>query len=213
MNFAKEKKLFNRGFSLIVGLDEAGRGALAGPIVAGAVVFSKQLLLPKAKKILAFSSRIKDSKILTSRQRSELFSLIADNFIWSIGKVSAREIDRFGIVKANKLAMQRAVYNLSVVPDYLLVDYIADIGFKIPTQGIVKGDSNIFSIAAASIVAKVARDRLMDDYHKKYNFWNFDKHKGYGTGLHIRCLQKYGVSPLHRQSFSPVRRILQNIQK
>lgn len=213
MNFTKEKRLFDQGFSFIIGLDEAGRGALAGPIVAGAVLFSKKLLLPKGRKSLGFYSHIKDSKLLTAKQRSELFSLITDNFIWSIGKASAREIDRFGIVQANKLAMQRAVDNLSVVPDYLLIDYISDIGFKIPTQGIIKGDNKVFSIAAASIVAKVSRDRLMENYHKKYNIWNFDKHKGYGTSLHMRCLQKYGISPLHRRSFAPVQQILQNIQK
>lgn len=209
MDFKEEKFLLNSGFRFIVGLDEAGRGALAGPLVAGAVLFDKRLLTKNGKKLFNFYSKIKDSKQLTPKQRQEVFDFITNNFIWSIGQAKPREVDKLGIVSANKLAMRRAVENLEIKPDYLLIDYIKDIGLELPTKGIVKGDNKVFSIAAASIVAKVSRDCLMEKYHKRYNKWHFDVHKGYGTSLHMSLIKEYGASSLHRKSFSPVSKILQ----
>jgi len=207
MNFTKEKQIFLTGFKAIAGLDEVGRGAWAGPIVAAAVLLKHRQLINNK---LDFIRLVKDSKLLSLNKRRELFNLITKNFIWSIGLVEAQGIDRVGIVEANKLAMRRAVQNLKIKPDYLLVDYIKDIGLKVSTQGVKGGDNKVFLIAAASIVAKVWRDSLMVDYHRRFNRWYFNQHKGYGTKLHAECIKKYGVSRLHRRSFTPIR-VLQNI--
>ena len=209
MDFKKEKKLLSKGYKLVAGLDEVGRGAWAGPIVAGVVVFTDDFLDARKDKSFNFFSKIKDSKLLNPDQREELFELITKNFIWSVGEVEAKEIDKIGISEANSLALRRAVENLKLKPDYLLIDYIKNININLPTQGIKGGDNKVLSIAAASIVAKVWRDRLMISYHKRFNRWYFNLHKGYGTKLHLERINKYGICSLHRKSFSPIK-ILQN---
>ncbi len=201
MDLKYERKLIKQGYKVIVGVDEAGRGAWAGPIVAGAtMIFNTKSKIPK------FVYNIKDSKQLSSKKREELFELIKINFIWSVGVVNAKEIDNIGMTKANKLAMRRAVKNLSYKPDYLLIDYIKDIGLDITTEGIKGGDTKILSIAAASIVAKVYRDCLMKKIHQTVSDWGFDKHKGYGTSLHRQHLIDNGVSKHHRLSFAPIQK-------
>jgi len=189
-----ENKLRLKGYNLIAGIDEVGRGPLAGPIVAAAVIF------PPKTKIKGLA----DSKLLTAEKREELFAEIrAKAFCVGVAKISHQLIDRINIGRANLLAMKKAVMNLSLIPDYLLIDggrYQLDL--DIPQQGIAGGDRKCFSIAAASIIAKVARDRMMLRYHKKYPQYEFHAHKGYGTKKHYQKLREYGSSPIHRQSFS-----------
>jgi ribonuclease HII len=180
---------------LIAGIDEAGRGSLAGPVVAAAVIFPNQLFIPY----------IKDSKKLTSKKRTELYySILNKAKDIGIGIVEAEIIDRINIAQASFLAMKKAVLNLRKVPDYLLVD-----GFKIPHIKIfqlplIKGEDKSISIAAASIIAKVYRDNIMIKYDQKYPQYYFKKNKGYGTEEHIKALKKYGFVEIHRKSYNRV---------
>lgn len=205
MNLRYENRLIDKG-SVVAGLDEVGRGAWAGPLVAGCVVIDRKISL--RSKPGALIRGIKDSKQLTPLQRERFFGLIADNFIWSVGIVSNKEIDALGVGRANVLAFKRAVARLTSPPDYLLVDYFSDIGLDIKTKGIKDGDNKVLLIAAASIVAKIYRDRLMIKKHKEFSKWRFDLHKGYGTKLHRDNLKKYGVSNIHRKSFFPVKEVI-----
>ena len=197
MNLAFERRLWEEGFKFVAGVDEVGRGPLAGPVVAAAVIFP-----PGIVKI----NGLADSKLLTPRERERLLPEIKKKAIAiGIGKVSHTLIDKINIGQANLLAMKRAVEKLPIFPDYLLIDggrY--RISLPLPQQGINGGDGKCFSIAAASIVAKVFRDQLMLAYHKKYPQYRFDCHKGYGTKEHLLQLRRYGSSPIHRQSFFPV---------
>lgn len=196
LSFKYEKKLWKKGFSLIAGVDEVGRGPLAGPIVAAAVVLPPKVKLPG----------LNDSKLLSPEKREELFVLIKKAAL-SIGiaKVSHKLIDKINIHQANLLAMKLAVEALSIIPDYLLIDGGRNkLDLSIPQMGISGGDRKCASIAAASIIAKVTRDRLMVRYHKKYPEYGFAQHKGYGTRLHVRKLLKHGPCPIHRISFAPV---------
>lgn len=224
MNLRLEKRLIRQGYGIVAGIDEVGRGAWAGPVVAAATIISRSIvqdfrqrsgdsrfLLERISPRMAkfkFLKDVKDSKRLSPKKREELSKLIKINFPWSIGLVGVNELDRIGIGEATRRAMRRAVKKLDVVPDYLLVDYIKDIGLDIPGDGIKGGDNKVLSIAAASIVAKVYRDRLMIGYHKKYSTWRFDQHKGYGTALHQQKLQQFGACKIHRISFRPVGRIV-----
>jgi ribonuclease HII len=215
MNVNLEKKLARQGYGIVVGIDEVGRGAWAGPIVAAATIISKSTIQDFRQRRISprltkfkFLKDIKDSKQLSPKKREELFELIKINFPWSIGLVEVNELDEMGVGEATKLAMRRAVENLDINPDYLLVDYIKDIGLTTPTDGIKDGDNKVLSIAAASIVAKVHRDRLMIDCHRKYSKWRFDAHKGYGTRLHQQRLQQFGICKIHRTSFCPINRIM-----
>lgn len=180
----------------MAGVDEVGRGPLAGPIVAVAVI------LPLDCKIEGLA----DSKKLSSQKREKLFPEIKKRAIsMGIGSASHKLIDRLGIGQANLLAMKKAVEKLKVTPGYLLVDGERNkIDSKIPQRGISGGDRKCASIAAASIVAKVTRDRLMQRYHNKYPRYSFNRHKGYGTRGHLRAIKKYGSCPIHRRSFYPV---------
>lgn len=205
MDLRYENRLINKGL-IVAGLDEVGRGAWAGPLVAGCVVINKKISL--RSKLGRLLKDIKDSKQLTPLQRERLVGLITSNFLWSVGVVKPKEIDSLGLGQANKLALKRAVTKLAVKPGYLLIDYISEIGLPIKTKGIKGGDDKVFLIAAASIVAKVYRDKLMIKEHKKLNKWGFDLHKGYGTRLHQDNLKKYGVSGIHRKSFFPVKEVL-----
>ncbi|MFN3301663.1 MAG: ribonuclease HII [Patescibacteria group bacterium] len=193
-----EKKLWQKGFKYIAGVDEAGRGALAGPIVAGAVIFPKKII--KLKKELR---EIKDSKLLSPKKREELFKFITKNCLsWAISKISEKVIDRIGISKANQLVSKKVIKKLKKQPDFILVDGRINLDcLKIPYQSIVKADKKIFSCSAASILAKVWRDNLMKRIDKKYPFYGFKRHKGYGTKYHYQQLNCYGPSPCHRRSF------------
>ncbi len=204
-----EKSLYKKGFKLIVGLDEVGRGAWAGPIVAGCVCIPRDLKLSKADKTLL--NQIKDSKKITPKKREELYNFITNNFIWSTGEVSAKEIDKINIGEANKLAFRKAIKKINLEPDYILVDYFSDIGlddYNIVVKGIKFGDNKVLSIAAASIVAKVYRDKKMVRLAKKFPTYSFEKHKGYGTKLHRDSLAKSGVCKIHRTSYKPVANLL-----
>ncbi len=218
MNLKYEKQLNKKGYNIVVGLDEAGRGSWAGPIVAGCVYIPLDFVFSKTDKLLI--QQIKDSKKLNPDKRKELYDFITKNFIYAVGVVGSSVIDKIGIGSANKLALKKAVKNLSnsysslkfqqmrkyrIDPDYILVDYFNDIGIDdIPVKGIKFGDNKVFSIAAASIVAKVYRDMLMIRMSKKYPQYSFDKHKGYGTRLHMELLVKYGPCMFHRKSYKPI---------
>lgn len=190
-----EKTVFSKGYKYIAGIDEVGRGPLAGPVVATAVI------LPKESNIQG----IKDSKKLSKEQRERLYEMIFSQALAvGIGKVGNRAIDRLNILKASLLAMKKAVINLTFPADYLLIDGINLLDLTIPQMAIKKGDEISYSIAAASIVAKVTRDRLMAYFHKKFPQYNFLKHKGYATKEHLEAIKKYGPSPIHRMSFRGV---------
>ena len=190
-----EAKARSQGFQVIAGLDEAGRGPLAGPVVAAAVV------LPPTRSMKG----VADSKTLTAEQREKALFLIQKKALGiGIGIVEAGEIDRLNILQASLKAMELAVKSLPQSPDFLLIDGLHCLNLPLNQQAIPKGDRRCLSIAAASIVAKVTRDRLMVAYHEQYPGYNFAKHKGYGTGEHLRAIQKYGCCPLHRQSFKGI---------
>jgi ribonuclease HII len=186
------------GYRRIAGLDEAGRGPLAGPVVAAAVI------LPNRCRLVG----IDDSKQLTESERNHLFVLITQRAVAiGVGLASHDEIDRLNILQATRLAMYRAVAAVSPVPDCLLVDAVSLPASRMPVRSIIKGDALSVSIAAASIIAKVTRDRLMAEYHAVYPQYNFLSHKGYGTEEHRERLVEYGPSAIHRRTFSPVRHV------
>lgn len=184
---------------LVAGVDEAGRGAWAGPVVAAAVIWPADLQ----------NSEINDSKQLTPIAREQLFSIVMENALAvGVGICSEVEIDEWGVGQATHVAMQRAVDSLTTSPELILVD-----GYKVTFRdlesvGVIGGDGKYLSIAAASIIAKVTRDRLMTELHGKYPRWGFAIHKGYGTALHQERLGIYGVSKIHRRSFSPIKLLL-----
>jgi ribonuclease HII len=191
-----EKTLNEQGFELIAGVDEAGRGCLAGPVVAAAVI------LPKEQHI----EGLKDSKQLTEKQRERLYGVIEGVAVSiATGIVDSREIDRTNILRASLAAMQIAVDGLKVIPEFLLIDGQQMIEHEIPQRAVVKGDSLSISIAAASVIAKVTRDRIMCVLEPLYHPFQFSVHKGYGTKLHLEELAKHGPSPLHRMTFRGVK--------
>jgi len=215
-NLLEEKKLWQKGFKRVAGLDEAGRGPLAGPVLAAAVSIIANCKL-KAKSVRSSSSRcdsiiadfknLKDSKKLSPKKREEFYKILKKNpaIEWGIGKVSEKVIDKINILEATKLAMKKAVKNLERKPDFLILDGNFKIDSNIPQKPIIKGDEKVFSCAAASIIAKVTRDRIMQSYHKKFPRYCFNKHKGYPTKLHLKMLRKYGPCKIHRMTFGPVR--------
>lgn len=202
LDFSQENRIFNQGYKLIAGIDEAGRGPLAGPVVAACVVVSPEFKIDSDELKL-----IKDSKKLTAKKREELFDIIQDKFIEvGVGICDNQTIDKINILQATFLAMKKSVGALKQKPDFLLIDG----GFQIPNTSynqlsVIRGDSLVFSIAAASIIAKVTRDRIMEKMHEQYPQYEFLKHKGYGTSLHMEHLKQYGPCLIHRQSFRPVR--------
>jgi ribonuclease HII len=190
-----EEKARRQGFQVIAGMDEAGRGPLAGPVVAAAVV------LPRIRTLKG----IADSKTLKAGQREKALSLIRKKALGiGIGIVEAEEIDRLNILQASLKAMELALQALSLSPDCVLIDGLHTLRLPLNQQAIPKGDGRCLSIAAASIVAKVTRDRLMVAYHEKYPEYNFARHKGYGTREHLQAIRDHGCCPLHRQSFRPL---------
>ena len=191
-----EKRLSRQGFNLIAGIDEAGRGPLAGPIVAAAVILPLVVNLPG----------LDDSKKLSPQKREKLYSLIKEKALnIGVAVLSHKLIDKLGVGKVNRLVMQEAFRNLKLKPDYILLDgKYSWIETSIPQKPITGGDHMIASIAAASIIAKVTRDRIMQKYHNSYPAYGFDKHKGYGTREHMKKLLICGPCPIHRRSFAPL---------
>jgi ribonuclease HII len=198
-NLDEEDKLKAEGYELIAGIDEVGRGALAGPVVASAVI------LPHPAK-LSWFGLVRDSKELNYRKRESLFDLINKEAIAvGIGIVPPQVIDSINILKATRLAMMQAVEKLSTKPSFLIIDRLGLSQCPIPQRGITRGDKTCLSIACASIIAKVTRDRIMEELDIMYPGYGFAQHKGYGTGRHISCLRELGPSPVHRLYFAPVR--------
>jgi len=195
--YAFEREYWEKGLCL-AGADEAGRGPLAGPVVAAAVILPKDCII----------EGINDSKKLSTKKRDQLYDAITSQAIWSVGIVDVDVIEEINILNAARLAFKKAVSSLSVKPDYLCADYITGLALDVPHEAIVKGDAKVYSIAAASIVAKVTRDRIIDEYDSIYPQYGFIKHKGYGTKLHRDALLEYGPCPIHRLSF--LTKILKN---
>ena len=205
-SFSEENAMWNAGYGNVCGIDEVGRGCWAGPLVAGAVIFKA-----KTEVDVKELAQINDSKKITPKKREQLAEFIiyfAKH--WGIGSVSSKELDKIGLSKANELAMERAVQNLGNKPDFCLVDgniikESRNIGLF---KNIIKGDSKSISIAAASILAKVFRDKLMDSIHADYPEYGFRAHKGYGTSSHRKSIKKHGILPIHRKSFAPIKELV-----
>lgn len=188
-----ERNAFDSGYRFVAGIDEAGRGPLAGPVVAAAVI------LPCNEYICDLD----DSKKLTPGQRDDLYEIIIEKSVaYGIGIVDEKQIDKINILNATKKAMMEAVKNLKPQPDFLLLDAVELEDININQLSIIKGDSKSMSIAAASVLAKVTRDRLIEDMDSSYPQYGFKKHKGYGTKEHIEAIKKYGICPIHRVSFT-----------
>ena len=192
-----EEKAYQQGYHIIAGLDEAGRGPLAGPVVAAACIVPRGLLIP----------HVNDSKKLTAKMREQLFERLTHDpsIIYAIGIIESEEIDRLNIYQATIHAMWQAIEKLATYPDCLLVDGMGLPHPILPCQKIVKGDQLSQSIAAASIIAKETRDRLMRAYHDQWPNYGFRQHKGYGTAQHLDALEKHGPCPIHRHSFEPIK--------
>ncbi len=196
--FAYDEALREQGFFFIAGLDEAGRGPLAGPVVAAAV------MLPAGLRI----GGVNDSKKVPERERERLYGEIVRNAeCFGLGMVEVAEIDRTDILRATRAAMMKALAQLGRMPDLVLLDAVRLPHLAIQQRPIIKGDATSAAIAAASIIAKVTRDRLMLQYHEQYPHYGFDRHKGYATREHIICIQKYGPCPIHRMSFDKVKTV------
>jgi len=221
-NFNEEKKLWRKGFKIVAGLDEAGRGSLAGPVVAAAcalrnfkfagrrIADSPKGCILNLKSILNDKNfkLIKDSKLLSAKKREKFYKILTKHpqIEWGIGVVSEKVIDKINILEATKLAMTRAIAKLKTKSakrkiDFLILDGKMKLNLPIPQKSIVKADVKVFSCAAASIIAKVRRDRIMLKYDKKYPRYGFKKHKGYPTKLHCATIKKIGLCPFHRKSF------------
>ena len=187
-----EDSLYQRGYKLVCGVDEAGRGPLCGPVVAAAVILNKDEMI----------EGVNDSKKLSEKKRENLYDIITKKALAvGVGISDVDIIEDINILNATKLAMKQAINNLKINPDFVLIDGNQMIDIDIDAQTVVSGDAKSESIAAASIIAKVTRDRLLKDYDKKYPEYGFAKHKGYGTKAHIEAIKKYGLTPIHRKSF------------
>ena len=192
-----ENELFQQGYTQIVGIDEVGRGPLCGPVVAAAVI------LPREVKLIGLD----DSKKMSDIQKDDMYEQIMQCAVAvGIGIVSNEIIDKINIYEATKVAMMEAVEQLSVLPEYALIDAMR-LPLDIPQQSIIKGDANSVSIAAASVIAKVTRDRLMKQYDEKYPQYGFKNNMGYGTKEHLEALDQFGITPWHRMSFAPVKEL------
>ena len=198
-NYRYEKQLINKGITLICGIDEVGRGPLVGPVVASAVI------LPLNYKL----NGLTDSKKLSEKKREEFFDIIMKDAISvGIGIIDEKTIDKVNIYEATKLAMKEAINNLSIKPEYVLIDAMK-LDIDIPSIPIIKGDLKSLSISAASVIAKVTRDRMLDKLHEKYPYYNFKKNKGYPTKEHILAIEKYGIIKEHRKSYGPVKEYIE----
>ncbi|MBQ7333648.1 MAG: ribonuclease HII [Clostridia bacterium] len=191
-SFEFEEEKYSNGYTAVCGCDEAGRGPLCGPVVAAAVILPRGLII----------DGLDDSKKLSEKKREALFDIIKEKAVaYAIAEASPEEIDEINILNASQLAMRRAVEALPVKADFALIDGNCSRGFAIPTKTLVKGDSRSYSIAAASILAKVTRDRQCVELDKEYPMYNIAKHKGYPTKDHMELVRKYGPSPIHRKTF------------
>lgn len=199
-----EKRAYDDGATIVAGVDEAGRGPLAGPVVAAAAILPREF----RHKVL------NDSKQLTPGQRDELYSELTGNpkIHWATGISDVEVIDAYNILRATWRAMVLALDALPVRPDFVLVDGLRVPAIRLRQKPIVGGDAKSFSIAAASVIAKVTRDRLMLQVHEQYPQYNFAQHKGYGTPEHLAALEQFGPSPIHRKSFAPVRHTIEPVQ-
>ena len=188
-----EEDIYSQGTNYICGIDEAGRGPLAGPVVVASVIMPKDSMI----------EGVNDSKKISEKKREKLYDEIIENAIsYSVGIVDQKEIDRVNILNATKAGLTESIKGLKVKPDVILVDALKGIDTcGIPYHSIIKGDAKCYSIAAASIIAKVTRDRIMRQWHEVYPQYNFIQHKGYGTAAHIAAIKEYGLCPLHRLSF------------
>ncbi len=192
-----EENLYNEGYKFICGIDEAGRGPLAGPVVVGAAV------MPRDSKL----EWVNDSKKVTEKRREILYDRITEEALaWGVGIISEKEIDELNILNATKkglhLALGEVIEKLKQKPDIVIVDALREIDtFEIPYQSIIKGDATCYSISCASILAKVTRDRIMREWNEVYPMYDFEKNKGYGTADHIKALKQYGPCPIHRRTF------------
>jgi len=212
-NLAEEQKLWRYGYRFVIGLDEAGRGPLAGPVCAAAVCIAANLKFSSFERYLVGRKikdfKIKDSKKLSAKQRETWYEILTTHhdINLGIGIISEKVIDKINIFEATKLAMKKAIELLKVSPEFLLIDgtFILE-DLQINQKAVKRGDEKIFSCAAASIIAKVTRDRLMMRYAKKYPEYNFEKHKGYGTKQHFAALKKYGPCSIHRLTFAPLKK-------
>jgi ribonuclease HII len=201
-SFIEEARLAAQGYRLVAGVDEAGRGALAGPVVAAAVILPHDL-------DAAELDGVRDSKLLTPAKRERFYYHIKEVAVAvGIGEVPHSLVDRDGIIRATRLAMKLAIEQLSPSPQWLLIDYMRLPDIELPQRGIVHGDNLCFSIACASIIAKVTRDRKMVELDGQYPGYGMARHKGYGTRQHVACLAQLGACEIHRQSFRPVREIV-----
>lgn len=195
-----ERRLWSEGYRVVVGIDEAGRGAWAGPVVAAAVVFE-----PDIDRHSTSLAPIRDSKLLSPRQRDRCYDLVLDTAtFWGVGSVPSQEIDRIGILNATRIAMALAVTGLPHPGDYLLIDAVRLSTLDIPQLPIIRGDRLCLSIAAASILAKVTRDRAMHELDRTVPGYGLARHKGYGTALHQAALADLGPSAIHRHSYAPI---------
>ncbi len=188
-----EEELYNSGVNLICGIDEAGRGPLAGPVVVAAAIMPRDSMI----------EGVNDSKKVSEKKREKLYDLITDEAIaYGVGIIDQKEIDRINILNATKEGLTMAVKELNPKPDLIIVDALSKIDTEgIPYKSIIKGDAKCYSIACASIIAKVTRDRIMRQWDEVYPQYGFIKHKGYGTAAHISAIKEYGLCPLHRLSF------------
>jgi len=192
--YSIEEEVLKAGYKAVAGVDEAGRGPLAGPVVAAAVILFPSTYL--------FIPGINDSKKLSPERRVRIYRELVDSGIpYAVGEGGVEEIDRLNILQASRLAMLRAVEKLPVKPDYLLIDGYAWPEITLPHRGVIGGDAKSLSIAAASIIAKVTRDKMMEGFDQVFPEYGFAKHKGYATAEHIKAISRYGPSPLHRKSF------------
>lgn len=194
-----ENEAYQKGYHYIIGLDEAGRGPMAGPLVVGGVIFPKGF----------YDERINDSKKLTEKKREALYDLIIEKALaYDIEVISVEEVDKLNVYEASRTGMRRIIERIDVKPDFALTDAMPLGDDAIDHLSIIKGDAKSMSIGGASILAKVTRDRIMKEYAKIYPEYGFEKHKGYVTKAHKEALAKYGICPIHRRSFKPVQDVL-----
>lgn len=188
-----EEELYKKGLKYIAGIDEAGRGPLAGPVIVGAVIMKPDSMI----------EGVNDSKKISEKKREILYEkIIKEAIAWGVGIVNQQEIDEINILNATKKALTMAIQNLSIKPDQIIVDALENINtLKIPYTSVIKGDAKIYSVSVASIIAKVTRDRIMREYDTVYPQYGFAGHKGYGTAKHIQAIKEYGPCPLHRRTF------------
>ena len=196
-----EKNLVESGYKYVAGVDEAGRGPLAGPVVAAAVILPEEFS----------SNQLNDSKKLSSSKREKIYNELMNvnsKVISAFAVIDEGVIDQINILRATHMAMAQASSNLSIEPSFVIIDGMPIKDFPFNNESIIKGDSKSLSIAAASVIAKVERDRIMLNYSKEYPEYKFEKHKGYGTKLHLDALKKFGPCKIHRKSFAPVKKFL-----